>query len=212
MKSMRILFLVSVITIVFGGSVFADTAKEEFLKQYDDYWNSVYEKYGYSSYEEYAEDFYNPKKKNNNSEEYNDEEIDEYNSDYETRANSNANKRSKKKSAKTGTSNKQNNSKIGNYNSGSNKSNISSDKISHTFVGKTKEECPELDYLYRNSYYLKPRLDDFCSPSMYYLDDTKTVYYYPIINESNYKSFIVLNSDTLSINDTSGVIDRKSVV
>ena len=68
----------------------SDTAQEEFLKSYDDYWNSVYEKNGYSSYEEYAEDYNNwlNGSKNNHSDDdeddnYDYDDYDEDNDDYE---------------------------------------------------------------------------------------------------------------------------------
>lgn len=180
MKRIKEIFIIIIMCMAIPAQIIFGNAAEEYIKSYDDYMNSMYEKYGYSSYEEYAEDYYNPKKNSNKNNEY-DEEV----------------KSSKKKKNKKSNKNTQNNNQ---------QVQVLNDRINHSFVGKTKEECPELDYLYHNSYYMKPRLDDFCSPSIYHYDDTKTVYYYPMIDESNYKSFIVLNCDTLSNNDISGVI------
>ena len=186
MKRIKKFLITIIMCTAIPAQIIFGNAAEEYIKSYDDYMDSMYEKYGYSNYEEYAEDYYNPKKNSNKNKEddendYNDEEV----------------KSGKKKKNKKSNKNTQNNNQ---------QVQSSNNRIDHSFVGKTKEECPELDYLYHNSYYMKPRLDDFCSPSIYHYDDTKTVYYYPMIDESNYKSFIVLNCDTLSNNDTSGVI------
>ena len=65
--------------------------------------------------------------------------------------------------------------------------------------GKTAQECSAQEYLYHIAYWEHSTADwSFLSPSPYYYDSTKTVYFYPVVSESDYMSFMALSIDDLS--------------
>ena len=189
MKSLKVVTLVALICIVISNTfAFADTAQEEFLKYYDDYWNSVYEKNGYSSYEEYAEDYYKSQNTSNKSR----DDDEDYQDDKDEDTYSETKKKSKKQSSAKNKTVKQNEN-LENYNL--------------QFGEKTIEECPKESYLYINNYNMKKFSPEICTPSPYHYDSTKTLYFYPVYdNGIDYISFMVLNQDNLSNCDNALVI------
>ena len=187
MKNYRFTMLfVFICSIVFNTIAFAETAQEEFLRQYDDYWNSVYKKEGYSDYEEYAEAYY--KSQNNSDVSYGD---DDYDDDYDETISD------KKTNYNMNLFSEQNNIKQNNS--------IQTNNLE--FGGKTIEQCPKEAYLYINNYNMKKYNLDICTPSPYHYDSSKTLYFYPVYdNGKDYISFIVLNQDNLNNCDNALII------
>ena len=74
--------------------------------------------------------------------------------------------------------------------------NISNSTLS-ILNGKSKDECPIQEMLYKSIWYMVDNQVDFYTPSKYHYDDTKILYIYPVVSKTDYSSFIVLNQDSL---------------
>lgn len=98
--------------------------------------------------------------------------------------------------------NKRNSNKKANSSSTPENQTVTENIDPNVFYGKRKEECPTEEILYKSVYYMKPinssKIGDINSASQYFYDDTKTAYFYPLVNQEDYYKFAVLVQDGFS--------------